>query len=59
MNERDPRRAPPPPDAAVEDTALRTLSKDERARLGIDSWEPSLLRQLLEAHNRFRQKNKS
>lgn len=36
-----------------EDTALVSLSKDDRNRLGMDSWEPSLLRQLLTAQNRL------
>jgi hypothetical protein len=46
-----------PPDqssaSALEDTAMRRLSKEERARLGIDSWEPSLLRALLAAQNQL------
>jgi len=41
------------PDEPVEDTAIRCLSKDERAKLSIDSWEPSLLRRLLRAANRL------
>lgn len=36
-----------------EDTALVSLSKEYRNRLGMDSWEPSLLRQLLAAQNRL------
>jgi hypothetical protein len=40
-------------DEAAEDTAIRCLSKDERAKLSIDSWEPSLLRRLLRAANRL------
>ena len=35
-----------------EDTALRVLSKQDRAKLSMDSWEPSLLRNLLKAQNR-------
>lgn len=37
-----------------EDTALRSLSRSERATLDIDAWEPSLLRALLEAHDKLR-----
>jgi hypothetical protein len=57
-----PKRAPKPaaasgdpaaPQAHVEDTAARCLTPVERRRLGIDSWEPSLLRALLEAHNKL------
>jgi hypothetical protein len=40
-------------DAAGEDTALKSLSRTERARLDIDAWEPSLLRALLEAQNKL------
>jgi hypothetical protein len=38
---------------ATEDTVARVLTRAERARLGMDSWEPSLLRELLQAHNRL------
>lgn len=38
------------------DTALNYLTPAERERLNIDSWEPSLLRQLLEAENRLPRK---
>lgn len=38
---------------------MRRLSKDDRARLGIDSWEPSLLRELLAAHDKLDDKKKS
>ena len=37
----------------TEDTVARVLTRAERARLGMDSWEPSLLRELLQAHNRL------
>jgi hypothetical protein len=40
-------------DQPAEDTAIRCLSKEERAKLSIDSWEPSLLRRLLRAANRL------
>lgn len=30
-----------------EDTVLKSLSRAERAKLAMDAWEPSLLRQLL------------
>ena len=57
-----PKRAPKPaessghraaPQATVDDTATRRLTPAERRRLDIDSWEPSLLRALLEAHNKL------
>jgi hypothetical protein len=37
-----------------EDTALLSLSPEDRARLGMDAWEPSLLRKLLTAQNRIK-----
>jgi hypothetical protein len=37
-----------------EDTALLSLSPEDRARLGMDAWEPSLLRKLLTAQNRLK-----
>jgi hypothetical protein len=59
-----PKRAPKPapaassgdqaaPQAHADDTAVRCLTPVERRRLDIDSWEPSLLRALLEAHNKL------
>ena len=41
---------------AVEDTAMRSLSKDEIKRLSIDAWEPSLLRHMLEAQKKLLQR---
>lgn len=38
----------------LDDTVLRSLSKDEVRRLSIDSWEPSLLRHMLEPHDKLR-----
>jgi len=40
--------------APPEDTALLSLSGDERRRIAMDSWEPSLLRQLLSAQDRLK-----
>lgn len=40
----------------LEDTAMRSLSKDEIKRLSIDAWEPSLLRHMLEAQNKLRRR---
>jgi hypothetical protein len=37
--------------ARNDEISLRRLTPTERKRLDIDSWEPSLLRALLEAHN--------
>lgn len=42
--------------ADTSDTAANYLTPLERERLGMDSWEPSLLRQLLEAENRLPRK---
>lgn len=42
--------------AEPDDTALLSLSKQDRKRLGMDSWEPSLLRKLLAAQNRLRKR---
>jgi hypothetical protein len=47
----------PKRDQPAEDTAIRCLSKEERAKLSIDSWEPSLLRRLLRAANRLPEKS--
>jgi hypothetical protein len=44
---------------STDDTASRSLSKVERRRLGMDDWEPSLLRELLAAQNRLRKQQKS
>lgn len=38
---------------AADDTALRVLTDQERAALAMDSWEPSLLRAMLQAENRL------
>lgn len=38
----------------LDDTAMQSLSKEEIARLSMDSWEPSLLRHMLEAENKLR-----
>lgn len=39
-----------------DDTIRTSLSKDDRRRLGIDAWEPSLLRELLTAQNRLQRR---
>ena len=41
-------------DARPEDTAIRSLSREERKRISMDAWEPSLLRRLLSAQNRLK-----
>lgn len=41
-------------EASTEDTAVLSLSKEDRARLCMDAWEPSLLRKLLRAQNKLR-----
>lgn len=35
------------------DTVRRHLTKEERAKLSMDAWEPSLLRRLLRAQNKL------
>lgn len=40
-------------DAPPEDTALSELTPEDRERLAIDAWEPTLLRKLLEAEERL------
>lgn len=36
-----------------DDTVGRRLTREERARLAMDAWEPSLLRELLKAEGRL------
>lgn len=38
----------------IDDTASLHLSRRDRKKLGMDSWEPSLLRKLLRAQNRLK-----
>lgn len=38
----------------LEDTASLSLSRADRKKLNMDSWEPSLLRKLLSAQNRLK-----
>lgn len=40
-----------------EDTALMSLSRADRRKLNMDSWEPSLLRKLLTAQNRLKKRD--
>ena len=47
-----PAKARPP--SEFEDTAMLSLSKTDRKKLSMDSWEPSLLRKLLTAQNRLK-----
>jgi len=58
MSEELQRARPRAPRPAVDDTAELGLSKVERRQLGMDSWEPSLLRKLLAAQNRLRKQQK-
>jgi len=46
----------PRPRDSHEDTAVRSLSKADRKKLSMDAWEPSLLRKLLSAQNRLKQR---
>jgi hypothetical protein len=52
-----PNRSKPRLPAEPEDTARLSLSKAERTKLNMDSWEPSLLRKLLAAQNRLKTRN--
>jgi hypothetical protein len=47
------RKAPQP----TEDTAMLSLSRADRKKLNMDSWEPSLLRKLLTAQNRLKKRD--
>ena len=44
------------PESEFEDTAMLSLSRADRKKLNMDSWEPSLLRQLLKAQNRLKKR---
>lgn len=39
-----------------EDTALWSLTPEDREKLVMDAWEPSLLRKLLSAQNRLKRR---
>ena len=41
------------PQSPLEDTALSCLTPEDRDRLAMDAWEPTLLRKLLEAQNKL------
>ncbi len=51
--EHAPLAADPAEGSTTDDTAARSLTRAERTQLGMDSWEPSLLRELLQAHNKL------
>lgn len=42
--------------SALDDTAVRALNEEDRSRLDIDSWEPSLLRHMLAAQDKLPKK---
>ena len=44
----------PAKESRHDDTALHSLSRTDRKKLNMDSWEPSLLRELLRAQNRLK-----
>lgn len=51
------KRAPVPPrrrKPELDETALRSLTREERRQISMDSWEPSLLRKLLSAQDRLK-----
>lgn len=58
IGDKAPRRAARGARPGDEDTAMRSLSEEERAKLSMDAWEPSLLRHLLTAENRLRGQKK-
>ena len=43
---------------SLEDTALTALTPEDRERLAMDAWEPTLLRKLLEAQDKLPAKAK-
>jgi hypothetical protein len=45
-----------PKQTELEDTAVLSLSRADRKKLNMDSWEPSLLRKLLTAQNRLKKR---
>lgn len=52
------RELPARSDEGRRDEDPARLSAEQRAKLGMDSWEPSLLRRLLTAHNELAKQNK-
>ena len=44
----------PGEDPKFDDTALLSLSRADRKKLNMDSWEPSLLRKMLRAQDRLK-----
>jgi hypothetical protein len=40
-----------------EDTAMLSLSPEDRSKLNMDAWEPSLLRKLLTAQNKLKKRH--
>ncbi len=45
-----------PAPAPLDDTAMRALNQEDRSKLDIDSWEPSLLRHMLAAQDKLPKK---
>jgi hypothetical protein len=41
-----------------EDSILRRLTREDRAKLSMDAWEPSLLRHLMKAQDKLRTEEK-
>lgn len=41
-------------DTDIDETALKSLTREERRQISMDCWEPSLLRKLLSAQNRLK-----
>jgi len=58
VRRREPAKRPGRESRDSEDTALRSLSAEDRSKLSMDAWEPSLLRKLLKAQNRLRSRGK-
>jgi hypothetical protein len=50
-------KSKPQTKSEAEDTAMLSLSRTDRKKLNMDSWEPSLLRKLLKAQNRLKKRD--
>jgi len=50
-------KSEPEDKSEIDDTAMHSLSRTDRKKLNMDSWEPSLLRKLLKAQNRLKKRD--
>ena len=58
MATKDESALPATSQSQPEDTALTSLTAEDREKLSMDAWEPSLLRNLLKAQNKLQNKRK-